>query len=329
MYLAEKKTNGETSYIIRASLIHGSHYIYRDLFNLGTKPERFIHYPGGHGYYYDPCIEEALVSNGVEFEPDELDELFFEFLDPEIQRVITGFDRGYRAQSNRPHRTTSNASLPIHIFDKRRFHYLRFGHSRQRYILNVPEKNFHPLQGKSRDELEHYFNSEERKLSHHEKGTYISTIFRLNDVTADTHHDLLNRIDAYFIDRLCRLNRDKHFLAGEPLPHGLYEHLIKYAIVYFDFNPLQHNSSWQYIRAFMNRHRVHRPTVKTMAEIKEAEQLFGYNWKDLKHMDRATLTRAYRQLALKHHPDQGGNADKFRRITRYYKTLIEKKRREK
>lgn len=325
MYLAEKKKNGETSYIIRESLSSNGHYISRDLFDLGTEPRRFIQYIGGNGYYYDSCIEETLADKGVEFEPDELDKLFFKFLHPEIQRVITGFDRGYRAQSNRPLRTKQKTSIPIHIFDKRRFHYLRFGHSQQRYLLNVPVKRFRPLHGKSRDELEHYFNSEERKLSHHEKWTYISTIFQLNDVTTNVNHDIVNRSDAIFIDRLCRLNRDKHFFAGEPLPHGLYEHLIRYAIVYFDFNPIAYDSSWQYINDFMHRHRGHRPSVKTMTEIKEAEQLFGYTWKDLKRMDRVTLTRAYRQLALKHHPDQGGDAEKFSRIARYYKALIEKK----
>jgi hypothetical protein len=325
VYLAEKKTNGETSYVIRESLSYRDHYIYRDLFDLGTEPKRFIHYPGGHGYYYDPCIEEALVSHGVEFESDELDKLLFEFLEPEIQRVIAGFDRGYRKQSNRPHLTAFSTVPPIHIFDKRRFHYLRFGHSQQRYILNVPEKIFLPLQGKSRDELEHYFNSEERKLRYHQKGAYLSTIFRLNEFNSDANHDYLSQIDAYFIDRLCRLNRDKHFLAGEPHPHGLYGHLIKYVIFYFDFNPLQYNSSWQYIADFMNRHSTYRPSAKTMAGIKEAEQLFGYSWKALKRMDRTNLTSVYRRLALKHHPDQGGDAEKFSRITRYYRALIEKK----
>lgn len=329
MYLADKKTNGKFSYIIRESLNSDSHYIHRDLFDLGEDPRRFIHYPGGKGYFYDARIEEALIRKGVKFDPDDLDQLFFEFLDPEIQRVIMGFDRGYRAQKKRPHQTVFKDSLPIHIFDKRRFHYLRFGHSQQRNIDNVPEKIFQSLRGKSRDELEHYFKSEERRLGRHEIGLYISTIFQLNDFTTNNHHDLLTQTDAYFIDRLCRLNSDTHFLAGESKPHGLYEHLIKYTIIYFDFNPAQHNSHWQYIRDFINRHRAYRPPVKTMAEIKEAEVFFGHSWKDLKHMDRVTLTRVYRQSALKHHPDQGGSDDHFQRLTKYYKALLAKKPKEK
>lgn len=325
MYLAKKQLNGRHHYVIRESLPASDHYVYRDLMDLGADPGRFIHYPGGNGYYFDPCIEEALLQNGVDFDPNDLDRLFFEFLDPEIQRVITGFDRSYRTRSKPPHGKAFITSLPTHIFDKRRFHYLRFGHSQQRHMHKVPEKIFRPLQGKSRDELEHYFRSEEARLRHHEKGSYISTIFRLNDFTTNNHDDLLTQMDDFFIDRLCRLNSDKHFLAGEPKPRGLYEHLVKYAIIYFDFNPSQQNSSWQYVRDFIHRHRAHKPTVKTRAEIDEAEQLFGHNWKELKRMDRVTLTRAYRHLALKHHPDQGGNADTFRRLSKYYKVLISRK----
>lgn len=325
MYLAEKNINGKTSYIIRESLSSDGYYIHRDLFDLGVDPGLFIHYPGGNGYYYDPCIEEALFRNGVKFDPDDLDRMFFEFLDPEIQRVINGFDRGYRAKIKRPRHTAFKASRPIHIFDKRRFHFLRFGHSQQRYIYKIPEKIFHPLQDKSRDELEHYFKSEERRLSHQEKWPYIATIFQLNDITTANSHDPLAQIDAYFIDKLCLLNSDKHFLAGEPKPNGLYEHLTKYVIAYFDLHPTQYNRQWHDIIDFMKRHRTYRPPVKTKADIKEAERLFGYNWKDLIRMDRVILTRVYRQSALKHHPDQGGNAEQFGRLAKYYKTLIARK----
>jgi hypothetical protein len=42
-------------------------------------------------------------------------------------------------------------------------------------------------------------------------------------------------------------------------------------------------------------------------------------------MDRTTLTRKFRQLALQHHPDHGGQGDVFGRLTTYYKALLAKK----
>lgn len=325
MYLARLRTKGDISYVIRQSYPSSGHFKYRDLFHLGTDPTRFIHYPGGNGYYFDPCIEEAFHRKGVDFSPDDLDAIFFEFLDPEIQRVITGFDRNYRHKSHQSHDSALSEASDIHPFDKRRFHYIRFGHSQQRHIHIVPDKIFQPLQRKSRDELEHYFESQERKLRYHEIGPYIATIFQLTAFSPDSSQNIVAQLDTYFIDQLCQLNSDGVFLAGEPQPKGLFRHLIKYAIVYFDHTPMEHSARWQYVTDFINRHRIYRPPVKIQIKIKEAEQLFGYDWKDLKQMDRTTLTRLFRKLALKHHPDRGGNAETFRRLAKYYKALIQKK----
>lgn len=331
MYLARQHIDGKTHFIIRQSYPATDCFKSRDLFNLGTDPSRFICYPGGNSYHYDTCIEEALSQKGLNIQQDDLDPIFFEFLPPAIQRVITGFDRGYRRHKpNLSQKGALGKTPPVHDFDKRRFHYLRFGYSHQSNLHRVPEKVFRPLQNKSRDELEQYFLTEERRLRHHEKGLYVATIFQLTafQPRADANQPLFVQLDGYFMDRLCRLNRDNLFLAGASKPEGLFEYLIKYLIIYFDFEPRPPNLDHIFISEFIRRHRRYRPMGKTKIKIKEIENLFGYEWKALNRMNRKKLTRIFRRLALKHHPDQGGDAETFRRLTQYYRALLRRKPKE-
>jgi len=327
MYLARLQIKGRIRYVIRHSFADQGHFKSRDLFDLGQDPTRYIHYPGGNSYYYDPMVEEAICDQGVELAPDELDRIFFGFLPPEIQRVITGFDRGFRNRSALPDTDDPGKHPPLHPFDKRRYHYLRFGHSSQRHIQRVPQKYFSFLRNKSRDELEHYFEGEERRLAYHELGPYMATMFSLSAMhpLPNAEQPFLSQLDRYFMDQLCSLNEDKEFLAGTPKIEGLYPHLIRYALFWFDHAPVRPDVEWQYIRDFIRRHRVYRPPPKTKIKIAEAERLFGYDWKSLKRMDGPSLNRIYRRLALKHHPDQGGDADAFRRLTQTYKALMRKK----
>lgn len=328
MYLARIQTKESIRFVIRHSYFDQGHFKSRDLFDLGSDPARYIVYPGGNSYYFDPVVEETIQENGVAPSHDDLDRIFFNFLQPEIQRVIAGFDRSFRTRPGPALSSdTSFHSHQVHQFDKRRYHYLRFGHSSQRYIHNVPQKHFIFLQNKSRDELEHYFVGEERQLHYREIGPYIATIFQLSGFSpqSGTGRPLLPQLDQYFLDQLCGLNEDENFLAGTPPANGLYPHLIRYALFWFDQEPAPADTQWQYIRDFINRHRIYRPPAKTAAQIKEAETLFGNDWKTLKRMDGPNLTRLFRRLALKHHPDQGGDAESFRRLTHYYKILLQKK----
>ena len=324
MYLARKRINHKMHYFIRQSIRGPGCLESRDLFDLGADPTRFIFYPGGNSYYFDPCIEESLRQQGLQIDPSELDAIFFEFLSPETQRVITGFDRSAR----RRHTPMPVGPHPVpHKFDKRRFHYLRFGSRTNQYINQVPEKIFRPLLNKSRDELEQYFLTAERILRPAEGLDYIAVIFELKRFIPDlqTEMPLTMQLDTFFIDRLCRLNNDPCFKAGMPTFQGLNEYLVKYAIMYFDSAGPYRRWGYDYIQAFINRHRAYTPPPKVRIKIQEAEQLFGHTWKELQRMDRSALTRKYRQLALKHHPDQGGRSETFQRLTAYYQALLAKR----
>jgi len=324
MYLARRRIKNETHFYIRQSYAGAGCIQSRDLVNLGTDPTRFIVYPGGNSYYIDPCIEESLRQQGLEVNQNDLDAIFFEFLSPETQRIVTGFDRSWK---RRLIPSSSKPDAVPHIFDKRRFHYLRFGSRKNQYIQKVPEKIFRPLLNKSRDEIEQYFLTAENILKPSECLNYITIIFELNHFIPDPHTGLplIVQLDMSFIDRLCRINNDPYYTAGIPSFQGLYEHLTKYAIMYFDSEVQKGLWRHDYIQDFINRHRVYTPPPKIQIKIREAEYLFEHTWKELQRMDRSALTRKYRQMALKHHPDHGGRSETFQRLSAYYQALLAKK----
>lgn len=327
MYLARERINNQTHYFIRKSFRKDGYLESRNLYDLGTDPTQFIIYPGGNSYYYETSIIDTLENQGLDADQSALDPIFFEFLRPEIQRVITGFDRSYQGNPRRPEPQVNSSSPPPHIFDKRRYHFLRFGARLRQHIHRLPEKVFRPLLDKSRDELEQYFIKEEQILKRHEIPVYVATIFQLRKFTPDpaNHHTAISQLDQHFMDQLCRLDNDKYFWTGTPEVQNIHHYLSKYAIMYFDFS-MTPSTGWQhYIHDFINRHRAYRPPPKVRVKIAEAEKLFGLSWKELKQLDRAGLSRIYRRLALKHHPDQGGAPDVFNRLTQYYKALLSKK----
>lgn len=327
MYLARERINNQIHYYIRQSYKKDGYLKSRNLYNLGTDPTRFIIYPGGNSYYYDTTIIDTLANKGIDADQSTLDPIFFDFLHPEIQRVIAGFDRSYQGRDRRPQPKADSGSPPLHIFDKRRYHFLRFGARQRQQIERQPEKIFRPLLNMSRDELEQYFIKEEYILKRHEIPIYVTTIFQLRQFTPNptSGQSTIAQLDQRFMHHLCELDGDRQFWAGTPKAPNLHYYLTKYAIMYFDYE-ISYNTGWQrYVRDFINRHRAYHPPPKVQAKIEEAEKLFGLSWKELKQLDKTALSRQYRRLALKHHPDQGGDSDLFNRLTQYYKALLSKK----
>lgn len=323
MYLARRRLGDRIHYAIRESYQDGEYWKSRHLLDLGTDPARYIHYPGGNGYYYAPEILDALAKKGLETDQSSLDTLFFEFLSPHIQRVIRGFDRGLR-NAHQPAVTDTALIPPVHTFDKRRFHYLRFGPRSRQQIHRQPAKIFRSLQNKSRDELEQHFLYSETSLRLQEKPIYIATIFELNHFVPNPESDepVFVQLDSYFMDALCRLACDRIFWFGEPDHDNLSEYLIKYAIMYFDYERPQRPAAYDYIQDFINRHRTYRPPKRVRQNIRWAEKIFELSWEELKRLPKASLSRRYRRLSLKHHPDHGGDPILFDRLTQIYKHLL-------
>ena len=335
MYLAQKKITGEICYFIRESYPYEHYFLSRDLIDLGPDPGRFIIYPGGNSFYIDEIIENRINELGKKADPDKLEDIFWRFLHPEIRRALEPFRRREkRHQANRrKNRPQEDPDARVHIFDKRRTHFLRFGHTDQRNIAHLPQKMFRMLLNKSRDEIEQMFMDMERELAVREYKTYTYVIFDLQqcfyESFARSNPQMLNqdKVDEHFIEQVCRLNTDPFFGAGMPSGNRLNEYLVRYVLMYFDYDYAPGSFMDEYLRQFINSRRDYRPPYRNSNfTLKEACAIFGQSKEELKKMSRKELTRQYRQKAQKLHPDKGGDHDKFVKLTEAYHELLRTKR---
>jgi hypothetical protein len=326
---------GETRYFIRESYLHGDYFLSRDLIDLGPNPGRFIIYPGGNSFYIDEIIENRINELGREANPDILEDIFWRFLRPEIRRALEPFrNREKRHQPNRrKHSQQIDADARVHIFDKRRVHFLRFGRMNQGNLDLLPQKIFQPLLNKSRDEIEQMFMDMERDLAIRELKTYAYVIFDLQqhfyESFARHNPQMLNqaKVDELFVEQVCRLNTDDTFWGGMPSSDGLNDYLVRYVLMYFDHDYEPSSFMDDYLRQFINSRREYRPPPGgNNMSLKEASAVFGRSRDELKKMSTKELTRQYRQRAQKIHPDKGGDHDKFVKLTEAYHQMLKSKR---
>lgn len=316
-------------YVIRQSYADGECYRSRDLFDLGGDPSRFIVYPGGNGFYIDTVVEDTIAEKGIRVSQDDLEPVFMPFLSPHIQKVIKGFDRKARRSQSK------SASIPAaanHIFDRRRVHYLRLGRVNAREMASAPDRFYTMLHHKSRDEIECHFFEAERILKARELAAYIFQIFDLqkyfSERFARSHPEALSadRVDHYFIKALCELNQDNSFWLGSQAETGLRQHLVRYAIIYFDHHFPTRDPFQDFLHDFMNRRRRHHPPRSVQISLGESAKLLGVSAEILKKMDLGMLTRQYRRQALKYHPDRGGDPEIFLKLGAAYEKLLKRKR---
>ena len=334
MYLAQKIIKRETRYFIRESYPHEDNFLSRELIDLGADPGRFIIYPGGNSFYIDDVIENRINDLGKKVDPDKLEDIFWRFLRPEIRRVLEPFrrrDKRHQAYS-RKRVPLEDLSAEVHIFDKRRVYFLRFGQTDQGNISRLPQKIFCMLQDKSRDEIEQTLMDMERQLAVREYKTYAYVIFNLqqyfNESFARTNPQILSqdKVDEHFINQVCRLNTDRLFWAGMQSGDRLNEYLVRYVLMYFDYDYTPGSFMEDYFRQFINSRRDYRPPNKTSTvTLNEAGTIFGKTKEALKEISRKDLARLYRQKAQELHPDKGGDHDKFVRLTEAYHELLRTK----
>ena len=334
LYLAQKKINGTARYFIRESYSDGEYFLSRDLIDLGPDPARFIIYPGGNSFYIDEIIEDRINGLGKKADPDILEDIFWRFLRPDIKRALEPFrSREKRHQSNRrKRRPHTDPDARVHIFDKRRIHFLKFGRMDQGNLSHLPQKMFRMLLNKSRDEIEQMFMDMERELAIREFKTYAYVIFDLQhyfyESVARSNPQMLNqtKVDEHFIDQVCRLNTDPILWAGMPAENGLNEYLVGYVLMFFDYDYGPSSFMDEYLRQFINSRREYRPPYKNSTiTLKETGAIFGQTKEELKKMSRSELTRRYRLKAQELHPDKGGDPDKFVKLTEAYHQLLQTK----
>ena len=332
MYLAQTTVNGQTHYSIRESYLHQNRFLSRNLLDLGIDPSQYIVYPGGNSFYIHESIEEQLNDLNVYPKDDELEDIFWRFLDPAIRRALETFRNRQNNLKRRKVPKAKDATSKFHIFDQRRILYLRCGRTNQRNMACVPHKLFRMLKNKSRDEIEQMFMEMEKILAVREYKTYAYVIFNLQDFFtqwfAQTTPKMLDQkvVDEHFVEEICRLNSDSAFWGGMEISDSLNEYLVRYAVMYFDYDYAPKSFIEEYIRKFINSRRDYRPSFKSRkASLEEAGKQFKTSPEELKKMTRKDLVRLYRKRIQKLHPDKGGDHDKFIKLTQLYQHLLKTK----
>ena len=337
MYLAQKRIKKTLHYSIRQVVKADKEKVQsHELVDLGSDPSEYIIYPGGHAFYIDEIIQQRLEDVGIEVSQEDLEGIFWPFLRPDIKRALEPF-RNRSMTKNREKMTSfqeENLRAKTHLFDKRRLHYLKFGRMNQGYVGQMSGKLLRDLEGKSRDEIEQYFwRAEKQILKNHELKTYVYVIFDLQrfftSQSAKNIPDLIDEysLDQYFLQELCRLNSSDNFWVGELHGNNLHDYLIRYLTMFFDNDFVQRDLANDFFRDFVNRHKAFMGyPQKITVTIKEASTIFGVSQEKLNTISKTDLIRLYRRLAQKHHPDLGGEHEKFIRLTEAFQSTMLKRR---
>jgi len=336
MYLATL-TRGQTKhYEIRQSLPGDDHrYLeYQVVFDLGGDPGRYIERLSDDICYFSAELEERLQQETSEDASLILEELLWNFLPAEEQTRLSIFrHRGKARVSALSERERSAIEKDIHLFDRRRLYYLRYGGVDQSRIFRLNPKLYRPLLNKCRDEREFYLLDLEKALQHNELRTYVFAIFDLQrhftESFSATMPEALNQADIadFFIEEICSLNDDKSFWRTGTGGTSLHDHLIRYMIMFFDHGYGRRSLFDDFVREFMGRHRAFSwPEKKPAVSTGQAEKIFQRKWQKLQKMSRRELTRLYRERAKELHPDSGGNHEQFIELNGAYASLMARKK---
>ncbi len=334
MYISRRFIDNHLQYTLCESYDNGTCLTNRDLVSLGARPDRFIQYAGGSSFYIDDLLFELLRKKGVDPDYDEVEAFFFPFLDPYIRSKIEPFLHRHHHRNWKPMSRQDRARVmeETHVFDRRRMHFLRFGQVDQRR-LDKSATLFKKLLNKSRDELEQYLIEQEQVLSPGEYKRYVFTIFDLQRFFTESYTRTMphalegDKLDELFVKEVCRLDRDSRFWQGLGRPGHLPPYLIRYVVMYFDFD-FPGGRNWEeYIRSFADsRRRARSIKGSRRMSMNEASTVFGVSRAKLAAMNKKELTRAYRKKALELHPDKGGDHDRFVELTAAYNELLRTRR---
>ncbi|HSO20191.1 MAG TPA: hypothetical protein VLT88_12065, partial [Desulfosarcina sp.] len=134
------------------------------------------------------------------------------------------------------------------------------------------------------------------------------------------------RVDRFFEEEICRLNRDADFWAGMPMRNRLQDYLVRYLVMYFDQDYAREDFLQNLFAQFRNAHRRHRwPSPRPGVSFAAASSIFGVAEARLRQMDRRELSRLFRRKAMQMHPDQGGRPRDFIKLSEAYKAVMETK----
>ncbi|MGI6657456.1 MAG: J domain-containing protein [Desulfobulbus sp.] len=330
MYLACVETDSrQRHYILRESYRDQDRFLFRDLVDLGPNPGRFCRETGDSSFVIDEELLEILERKGLGDCYEKLEKLLFPFANPAVQRRMAPFFHRSRYRHWKPaeEQVLHRALHETCALDRRRLHFLRLG----RTAPGMVEKTaalYIGLLDKSRDEIEQMIMAMEQKLPPRDYQSYLFEAFDLQRFFKESlaaHFPQIldrDRLDAAFVGEICRVAADRDFWAGFP-EDRLPSPLVRYLIMYFD-GAEDIGPSWARTRQSF-RSRRFRPgsgAPKQKISRNEALNLFGLTPESLAELSQKELTRLYRRQAMHLHPDKGGDAERFIRLTAAYEMLL-------
>ena len=331
MYLAQTQTGGHRRhhFILRESYRDGACYRSRDLADLGSDPGEVVVYSGDTSFHINEDFLSRLRQRGITPSYAELEELLFPFIDPYIRSKQQPFRHRSEYRNWRPAsaEVRRRALGETHAMDRRRLSFLRLG----RGGVGAEDKAaalYTVLLDKSRDEIEQLILAREQALPPREYPAYLFAIFDLQRFFQESYARSIpqalnrDRLDALFVEEVCRLAADQQFWQGFPQDHRLPAYLVRYLIMYFDAAAEQPTAWTRFGRPRARRsHRSGFADTNRMGR-SEAITIFGFTAEELTVLSRRELTRLYRQKAHELHPDKGGDAERFIRLTAAYEELL-------
>ncbi len=334
MYLARRVIDNQLHYILCESYDNGTCLTNRDLINLGPRPDQYIRYTGGSSFHLRDSLLRRLDELGVQAGYSEIERFFLPFLDPYVRDKIAPFQDRQQYRNWKPMSGHDRGRVleQTHVFDRRRIHYLRFGQVDQRR-LDRSVTLYKLLLDKSRDEIEQTIIAQEQDLSPGEYCRYVYTIFDLQRFFRESYARTMpqaldqERLDELFVRELCGLDRDEAFWRGYRRGPGLVPYLIRYLVMYFDYDFPGRRTWDEFARLFGgDGYRARPGTPGRRMSVNQASTVFGVSRGELAAMDKKALTRLYRKKAKEIHPDQGGDHEQFIRLTEAYNELLRGRR---
>lgn len=337
IYLSRSVLTSPTRYSLHLSYWDSTKNSFRttELIDLGYDPESFLHYPNGTCFHLDTDLVYRIEKLcGRDMEP-ELEHLLWPFVDPIVQRKMEHFfARGsHDTHFKRGVKLLSFNGRPVHSFDKRRLHFLRFGSTDQGPVFRMPARLEAKLLNRSRDELEQYFLEKEARLREHELKSYLYAALNLQKHFTEAFARSIpqalepEKIDEAFLKEFCLLNEDNDFWQERTDFSRLPDYLIRYLILFFDSNFPRRNRGFEQAQDFMDGHRQFKWPERTARVGKDdISALFDESEETLRNADKKEITRLYRQKAKSMHPDTGGDHEEFVRLTEAYEELLRGKK---
>ncbi len=199
MYLALRRDKSGLCYVLRQSYEKDGQFLSRDLCDIGPDPSQHIIYPGGNSFYIDPAIIEKLSQSNTRVSPDDLEDLFWPFVDTDIKNATSHFRKKSRKSTFKRLSKTEKIEIQkrVHSFDKRRAHFLRFGAMDQGPVENMPAALFKKLARQSLQVLN--ITRDEFKTMSDKKLTrkYRKLAARSHPDTGGSHQEFIRLNDAY------------------------------------------------------------------------------------------------------------------------------------